>query len=120
MEIWHLKDAAQIVPLALTFGQRIYSELVISLGKHPLTPSFRACTTSRALPHGKREEKWEKHPKKNCFGAPKKTRGEGTSLGSPPHGGVLMVPRVGVAASAALFLVGRWPSHSAGVTSECW
>lgn len=39
MEIWHLKDAAQIVLLVLTFGQRIYPVLVISLVKHP-SPAF--------------------------------------------------------------------------------
>lgn len=56
MEIWHLKDAAQIVLLAFSFGQRIYSGLVISPGKNPLTPSFHACATSRDLPGGKWEE----------------------------------------------------------------
>lgn len=64
MEIWHFRDAAQIVPLALAFGQRIYSGLVISLGKHPLAPSLRACATSRDLPGGKWDEKQGKHPPK--------------------------------------------------------
>lgn len=116
MGIWHLKDEAQIVPLAFAFGQRIYSGLVTSLGKHPLTPSFRACSTS--MENGRK--KWEKHPKKIRFRALKKTQGLGTSLGSPPHGGVLVAPRVGVAAPAALPLVGLRPSHHSGVTLECW
>lgn len=57
----------KLFPWPFAFGQRIYSGLLISLGKHPLAPSSHVCTTSRDLPGGKWEEKWEKHPQTDPF-----------------------------------------------------
>ena len=65
MEIWHLKDAAQIVLLVLTFGQRIYSGPVISLVKHPSRPfSLPSVWTERRSPLQQKESKSREIKKK--------------------------------------------------------
>lgn len=76
MEIWHLKDAAQIVLLVLTFGPRIYSAPVISLVKHSSRPvSFPFVWTEKCSLLCQKERKHGENTQKNPshFWGPNKT-----------------------------------------------
>lgn len=109
MGIWHLKDAAQIVLLALTFGRRIYSAPVISLGKHPSRP-FSSPATQTQRRSGVRRKAGLAKPPPIC----------------PKQMMWLLVARVALvlpcrAASApVLFLQAVLGARQATATSECW
>lgn len=128
MEIWHLKDVAQIVLLVLTFGQRIYSVLVISLVKHPSRPfSFPSVQTEQRSPSCQKEsrsggKKKTTHKKDPFWGSKENTWSvvaSGIWLGPPPPGVVLVVPCMGRCnPGCSSSGVGYRPGHRAGVTSE--
>lgn len=82
MEIWHLKDTAQIVLLVLTFGQRIYSVLVISLVKHPSRPfSLPSVLTEQRSPPCQKESKSRENTQKRPIWGLQTKRVAGGGLG---------------------------------------